>query len=172
MNEIWQKILLISGISIGGMTLGGIAIAIITAILKGAFARAIAKIDVEKVEERAVKRGLSQLKNIVLTHDIQPLVDSRLDKIEVKMLERVDEHYKKIEERQDKIVNIFEKFYAYFEDSMVSDDKKNAMKEAIEDAKRNDMAVQSVVIEETIETEEKSIVAPVEAVKTRVKLER
>lgn len=172
MNEIWEKILLIGGISIGGTTLGAIVIAIIWRVLTSAFNKLIRKINVDNVVEVAVERAIGRIKKLAFTHDIQPIVLSEVKKMGEEIKADVEKEFTEIKENQRKQVVIAEKQASYFEDSIVSDDKKKALKDAIADAKQDSVVVESVVVEETIKAEEKTIVAPVEAVKTQAKVER
>lgn len=172
MNEILAKVLLYMGIGIGGTTVGGIIVAIAVACVKGLSKRALAKLNVKQIVKDTITETVGQVKKLAMTHSIQPLVNSEMEKVNEKVDARLVEMCEKVDKRLDKIVNIQEKFYAYFEDSMVSEDKKKALKEAIEDAKQGVVEIDSVIVEESPKTEEKSIVAPVEAVKTQAKVVR
>ena len=172
MEFILDKIGLLAGITVGGVSLLTIIGFVLWKVLTASFNRLLAKINVDGVVDKAVAKAVDRVKSVSFKHSIQPLVESGLEKINEKIDERLEKQLAEIKENQAKIVNIFEKFYDYFEDSMVSDDKKKAMKTAIEDAKQDSVEIESVVVEETHEVEEKAIVAPVEAVKTHTKVER
>ena len=168
LSEVWVWAL---GI-IGGISITAIITAIICGCLKGAFSKVIAKIDTKKLADRAVDEGIAKVKKIAFTHNIQPLVESGMEKVYENMNQKLTEALAKLYKKQDKMINIMEKFYAYFDNSMVADETKKALKDAIAEAKDERVEIDSVVVEETIEPEEKSIVAPVEAVKTHAKVER
>lgn len=172
MNEILAKVLLYLGIGIGGTTVGGIIVGIVIACVKGLSKRVLAKLNVKQIAQDTVNETVGQVKKVVMTHSIQPLVNSEMEKVNEKVDKRLIELCERVDKRLDKIVNIQEKFYAYFDDSMVSEDKKKALKEAIEDAKQGVVEIESVIVEESIKTDEKSIVAPVEAVKTQAEVVR
>lgn len=172
MEEILQKIALYLGIGVGGLTVGGIIVGIVLAFVKGYAKRVGEKINVKQIVKDTITETVGQIKKITMAHSIQPLVASEMEKVNEKVDARLVEMCEKVGKRLDKIVNIFDKFHEYFEDSMVSDDKKKAMKSAIEDAKQECVEIESVIIEETIKADEKSIVAPVEAVKTHAEVVR
>ena len=176
MTELIKEILLWAGIGVGGVTLGSIVGAIAFVCLKGAFQRLIAKINIEKVVKETVDTTVSEtvgrVKKVSFSHNIQPLVESELVKINERNDERLTKAIAKLYEKQDKQIKIMEKFYAYFDNSMVSDEVKKELKDAIDEAKEERVAVESTIVEETPEPDVKAIVEPVEAVKTHVKVER
>ena len=77
LNQVW--VWLVS--SIGGISVAGIITAIIYGSLKGAFNKAISKINVEKISEQATEKGIERVKKITFTHSIQPIVESELKKV-------------------------------------------------------------------------------------------
>lgn len=172
MEFILDKIGLLAGITVGGVSLLTIIGFVLWKVLTASFNRLLAKINVDGIVDKTVAKAVDRVKSVSFKHSIQPLVESGLEKINEKIDERLEKQLAEIKENQAKIVNIFEKFYDYFEDSMVSDDKKKAMKTAIEDAKQHSVEIESVVVEESPKAEEKTIVAPVEAVKTHAKVDR
>lgn len=176
MTELIKEILLWAGIGVGGITLGSVVGGIAFVCLKGAFQRLIAKINVEKVVKETVDTTVSEtvgrVKKVSFSHNIQPLVESELVKINERNDERLTKAIAKLYEKQEKQIKIMEKFYAYFDNSMVSDEVKKELKDAIDEAKEERVAVESTIVEETPEPDVKTIVEPVEAVKTHVKVER
>ena len=176
MTELVKEILLWAGIGVGGITLGGVLGGIAYICLKGAFQRLIAKINIEKVVketvETTVNETVGRVKKVAFSHNIQPLVESELVKVNEKNDERLTKAIEKLYEKQDKQIKIMEKFYAYFDNSMVADDVKKELKEAIKEAKDEHVIIESTIVEESPEATVKTIVAPTEAVKTQVKVER
>lgn len=169
---ILDKIGLLAGITIGGVSLLAIIGTVIWFTLKAAFNRTIRKINVEKIVEIAVEKAVDRIKKVSFSHNIQPIVLSEVKKLGEEIRAEVEKQYSEIKDFQRKQIEIAEKQASFFDDSMVSDDKKKALKEAINDAKQDSVVVESVVVEESPKANEKSIVAPVEAVKTHVKVER
>ena len=168
LSEVWIWLV---GI-LGGISVTAIITAVICGCLKGAFNKVVAKIDTKKIADKAVEEGVAKVKKVTFTHNIQPLVESGMEKVYENMNQKLTEVLEKLYKKQDKMINIMEKFYAYFDNSMVADETKKALKDAIAEAKDERVEVDSVVVEETTEPEEKAIVAPVEAVKTHAKVER
>lgn len=169
---ILDKIGLLAGITIGGVSLLAIIGTVIWFTLKAAFNRTIRKINIEKIVEVAVEKSVDRIKKVSFSHNIQPIVLSEVKKLGEEIRAEVENQYAEIKDFQRKQVAIAEKQALYFDDSIISDDKKKALKDAIADAKCEPVEVKSVVVEETIEPTEKTIVAPVEAVKTQAKVVR
>ncbi len=169
---ILDKIGLLAGITIGGVSLLAIIGAVIWFTLKAAFNRTIRKINIDKIVEVAIEKAVDRIKNVSFKHNIQPIVMSEIKKLGEEIRAEVEKQYEEIKSDNQKLVNIAEKQASYFDDSIVSDDKKKALKEAINDAKQDGVVVESVVVEESPKEEVKSIVAPVEAVKTQAKVVR
>lgn len=149
LNNIWVWI----GSAIGGVTLAGIIGAVVYGCLKGAFNRAIQKMNVEKVTEGVVNKSMERIKEVSFTQSIQPIVESELKKITEEANKYIEERIKQTEEEYAKIIAVLEKFYAYFDDSLVSDAKKKELKEAIESAKTKapkatEVAVDKIIISE------------------------
>ena len=60
LDKIWAYVLPVGG----GITLGAVIIAILVPVIKGVITRAVAKIDVEAVEKKAVDKGLDRIKTV------------------------------------------------------------------------------------------------------------
>ncbi len=169
---ILDKIGLLAGITIGGVSLLTIVGFVLWKVLSASFNRALRKINLEKIVDIATDKAVDRIKKVSFSHNIQPIVLSEVKKLGEEIKLDVRKEFAEIKENQRKQVVIAEKQASYFEDSIVSDDKKKALKDAIEDAKQDSVVVESVVVEESPKEEVKSTVAPVEAVKTQYKLER
>ena len=166
-NEIWVWL----GTALGCVSITSIIIAVITGRLKGAFNKIISKINVEKIADDATNKGIEKVKKISFEQSIQPIVESELKKITEAANEYIKTSLVETQKRYDKLIAVLEKFYAYFDDSMVSETKKQELKQALEEAKIEPKSVQSVVVEETISQEQKQAVEPKETVKKN-KIER
>lgn len=169
---ILDKIGLLAGITIGGVSLLAIIGTVIWFTLKAAFNRTIRKINIEKIVDVAVDKAVDRIKKVSFSHNIQPIVLSEVKKLGEEIRAEVENQYAEIKDFQRKQVAIAEKQALYFDDSIISDDKKKALKDAIADAMCEPVEVKSVVVEESPKEEVKSIVAPVEAVKTQAKVVR
>lgn len=168
LNQIWQAI----APYVAGISVSGILSAIIYGCLKGAFNRTISKINVEKIAEKATDKGIEKVKTVSFEHSIQPLVESELEKIDEKIAKQFKEELKKVQDNYDKIIAVLEKFYAYFDDSMVSETKKQELKQALEDAKSAPKTAESVLVEEIIVEEPKQAVEPEKTAKKSAKVVR
>lgn len=169
---ILDKIGLLAGITIGGVSLLTIVGFVLWKVLSASFNRALRKINLEKIVDIATDKAVDRIKKVSFSHNIQPIVLSEVKKLGEEIKADVKKEFAEIKENQRKQVVIAEKQASYFEDSIVSDDKKKALKDAIEDAKQDSVVVESVVVEESPKVEEKTNTTPLEAVKTQTKLER
>lgn len=166
-NEIWVWLVA----ALGGISMTSIITAVIIGCLKGAFNKTISKINVEKIADDATNKGIEKVKRISFEQSIQPIVESELKKITEAANEYIKASLAETQKRYDKLIAVLEKFYAYFDDSMVSETKKQELKQALEEAKTEPKSAQSVVVEETINQEQKQAVEPKETAKKN-KIER
>lgn len=151
LNEIWVWIV---G-AVGGLSITGIISAIIYGALKGGFSKAIAKIDVEGIADKATDKGMERIKNISFTQSIQPLVESELKKVTEQANEYIENALKQTQENYIKLLKVLEKLSAYFETSVyVSEETKNELKQAIEDAsvEEPEQEQEIVIAKEVVET--------------------
>lgn len=146
MNEILVWILSLCG----GLTLSGVVTAVVGVCLKASFTKAINRINVEKIADKATEKGVERVKKITFTHNIQPICESELSKINEKANEHIVKTVEKMEKKLDAIIEIQEKQARYFDNSIgVTDDAKKELKEAIEKAKTTHVEpVESVIVEE------------------------
>lgn len=171
--EIFSQIWVWIGTALGGISVAGIISAIIYGCLKGAFNRAISKINVQKIADQATDKGIERVKTVSFSHSIQPLVESELQKINEKAVEMVKVYMEEVSKRYENVITILEKLSAYFDNSIgVSETAKEELKKAIETAKIEPKTAESVVIDEIIvETQEKAV-EPKKTEKKATKVER
>ena len=168
-NEIWVWIVS----ALGGISLSAIISAIIYGCLKGAFNKAIAKINVQKIADQATEKGVERVKKVAFTHSIQPLVESELKKVNEHSVEVLNAKLEDVENKYNNIINILEKQAAYFDNSIgVPEEKKEELKQAIAEAKNEPKTAESVVVEENIEETPKQAAEPLKTAKNTTKVER
>ena len=167
-NEIWVWLVA----ALGGISMTSIITAVIIGCLKGAFNKIISKINVEKIADDATNKGIEKVKKISFEQSIQPIVESELKKITEAANEYIKTSLIETQKRYDKIIAVLEKFYAYFDDSLVSETKKQELKQALEEAKTKSKSAQSVVVEEIVEPTPKQAVEPKTERKSTTKVER
>ena len=167
-NEIW--IWLVT--ALGGISITSIIAAVIISCLKGAFNKTISKINVEKIADDATNKGIEKVKKISFEQSIQPIVESELKKITEAANEYIKASLVETQKRYDKLIAVLEKFYAYFDDSLVSETKKQELKQALEEAKTEPKSAQGVVVEEMVEPITKQAVEPKTERKSTTKVER
>lgn len=147
-SQVWVWIVTV----LGGISLSAIISAIICGCLKGAFNKTISKINVEKIADKATDKGIERVKKIAFTHDIQPLVESKLIEINEKSTEVLKKELAVVSAKYDKVVNILDKLSRYFDNSIgVSEENKKALKKAIGEAREIEvLPAESVIVEEKV----------------------
>jgi hypothetical protein len=169
LNSIWVWILSI----LGGVSITTILTFVIRITLTNSFKKTIAKIDVEKIAEKATDKGVAKVKKISFTHNIQPIVESELVKINEKSTEVLRKELADVQKKYDNLIVIMEKLSAYFDNSIgVAEEKKADLKQAIADAKNDTITAESVVIDEFVDEDVKSVAEPEKPTKTNIKVER
>lgn len=158
LNEIWLWIL---GI-LGGVSYTGIIAAVIYGCLKGGFNRTLQKMNIEKINENLANKQMERIKQVSFKQNIQPIVESELKKVTETANEYIKKQLEEVQKKYDNVIAVLEKFYAYFDDSLVSDSKKQDLKQALQDAKTetstpNEIEVSQVVIEEPKEEKKEKI---------------
>ena len=169
LNEIWVWIMS----AIGGLSLSAIISSIIYGCLKGAFNKTISKINVESIADKATEKGIERVKKVSFTHNIQPLVESGLEKVNEKAVETLREELVKLDNKYNNIINILEKQAAYFDNSIgVPEEKKAELKQAIVEAQNKPVVAESVVIDEIVIPSTKQAVEPKIERNSATKVER
>ena len=169
LNSIWVWILSI----LGGVSITTILTFVIRITLTNSFKKTIAKIDVEKIAEKATDKGVAKVKKISFTHNIQPIVESELVKINEKSTEVLRKELADVQKKYDNLIVIIEKLSAYFDNSIgVAEEKKADLKIAIANAKNDTVTAESVIIDEFVDEDVKSVAEPEKPTKTNIKVER
>lgn len=153
LKEVWAWVVAI----FGGVSIAGILTAVIYGCLKGAFSKTISKINVEKISEDAVEKGIEKVKKISYTQSIEPLAKSELKKITEEANSYIKTEIEDLDKKYDKIIEILSNFAVYFDDSIaVSQDKKDALKASIASATQDKIETEQeiVIVEETNTKEE------------------
>ena len=158
---------------IGGLSLTTILSAIIYGCLKGAFSKAIGKINVQKIADQATEKGIEKVKKVSFTHTIQPIVESELKKINEEYVATLRETLEDVSKKYDNLIEILKNLSAYFDNSIgVPETAKAELKKALLKAENKAVEVESVVVEENIVETPKQAVDPKIQAKTPTKVER
>lgn len=169
LNEIWVWIMS----AVGGVSLSAIISAIIYGCLKGAFNKTISKINVESIADKATEKGVERVKKVSFTHNIQPLVESELKKVNEHSVEVLKKELADVQAKYDNVINILDKLACYFDNSIgVAEEKKAELKQAIAKAQNKPMVAESVVVDEIVEPTTKQAVEPKTDRKSTTKVER
>lgn len=170
LNTIWLWVISI----LGGLSISSIISAVIYGCLKGAFNKTISKINVEKIADLATDKGVERVKKVSFTHNIQPIVESELKKINEYSKEVFDKKMETISKQYEMIVKILIKFSAYFDNSIgvpdsAKEDLKKILLEALEDEPKQ---AESIVIDEIVEEPSKQAENTPKSKKSSTKIER
>lgn len=169
LNSVWAWILA----TLGGISIAGILTAILYGCVKGAFNKTISKINVEKIADKATEKGVERVKKVSFTHNIQPLVESELSKINEKSVEVMKESLKDVEAKYDKVIDILQGLASYFDNSIgVPEEKKVALKEILANAKNEPIQVKSVVVDELDQESQNKSARPQNESQNRTSVER
>lgn len=124
LNQIWGYVLPIGG----GVTLGALIIAILVPTINGVINKAVSKVDIAKIEQAAVDKGLDKIKTVSFKQSIQPVVESELRKVSEEANRRIDSKIDEMNTNYTKLVNILAKLAAYFDNSIAVTDaaKRNS----------------------------------------------
>lgn len=169
LNEIWVWIMS----AIGGVSLSAIISAITYGCLKGGFNKTISKINVESIADKATEKGVERVKKVSFTHNIQPLVESELKKVNEHSVEVLKKELADVQAKYDNVIDILDKLACYFDNSIgVAEEKKAELKQAIAKAQNKPMVAESVVVDEIVEPTPKQAVEPKTERKSTTKVER
>lgn len=148
LDKIWAYVLPVGG----GITLGALIIAILVPVIKGVITRAVAKIDIDAVEKKAVNKGIDKIKTVSFKQSIQPVVESELKKVTEEANRYLEKQIDDLNSNYFKIIIILEKFAAYFDNSIaVSDATKDELRKALTDAQNCAKIEQDISVEEFTE---------------------
>lgn len=133
----------------GGLGIGSIITAIILGMAKGIGERTIKKMNVEKIAENAVEKGIGKVKTISYEQSIQPVVESELVKINEKSRELVKQELAEVRKDCQNVIAILKALASYFDDSFgVPEHKKQELHTLIEQAENHVVEPQKIVVVE------------------------
>lgn len=143
---------------ISGLSISTIVALVIYYCIKGAWNKTLKKVNLEKFSEDLADKQTERIKNVSFKHNIQPIVESELKKITENYDNKLLVELQETKEKYNKLILVLEKFYAYFDDSLVSDTKKQELKEALENAKdetpiSNDTETDEIIVESPNKTQ-------------------
>lgn len=147
-QNIWNYALPIAG----GITVSAIVIFVATIAIKTIINRAIAKIDIQRIEDRAVEQGVQKIRTVSFQQSIEPLVKSELRKVVEAVDERFSEQFiarlSELQAKYDKIIGVLEGIFAFYEkSSVIPAEKKQAVKEKLAEASETIAAAQTIIVD-------------------------
>ena len=139
LKNIWNYVLPVGG----GLTVGGILIAIGVLVVKLIIKKVDKKLDIDgalkRQEENAdnlANKTVDRIKEVTFTHSIEPLVKSEMQRVYESANENVKQGLAEVHKENAAILAVIEAQAAYFDDSIVSEEKKATLHAAIENAKK------------------------------------
>lgn len=150
-NAIWEVIK-------PYFTAGTIATAISTIvgiISKHSLVKKLKEIDFKKAQEDIVEGGIEKVKDVAFKCDITPIVESKLVDIEQKALLAIKEQVDTMKTQYANMLAVLKGISAYFDDSyLISQEKKEAVQQAIEGAEKELPKDETIVIKAVVEEDE------------------
>lgn len=148
LNQVWQTI----APWIGGTSIGAFIAAVVGFVLKASFNKALNKIDVASVAKTASDKAVERIKDVSFSHSIEPIVISELQKVEENAAKTFAHELSAVNAKYERVIDILTALAAYFDNSVgVSEEAKNALRDALNKAVVTPTTVESVVVEETPE---------------------
>lgn len=160
--------------AVGGVSIGTILAFIIKITLTRSFTKHTVKAtkELQRANEEFETKRLEKIKKVAFTQNIQPVLESGLEKVSEKSQALIKAEIGEIKENQAKIVNILEKLGAYFDNSIISEEKKAEFKEAIELSKTTQILTETAVVEQVTEPTQENEPTPQIAQKNAISVER
>jgi gas vesicle protein len=130
-NSVWDAIApYVTGTGIGAI-IGGI----LFACLKGAFTKALNKIDVEKTTEKIIDKSLDKIQSVSFSQNIQPLVEDEMKKVVSAMNYYLASTIKSSENNYKALLEVMVALSKYFENGYgIPEEVKQNLAQAIEKA--------------------------------------
>lgn len=164
---------------VAGGTLGGTILISVILVLRSALCKKIDSVK-ETFNEKKVTENISsnvldgvkeEIKSISFEQNIQPLVQSELKKVTEEANAYLKQQLKETQEGYNKLLNCVEKLAAYFDNSIgVPDEAKDALKEAIAEAKVPEEPINTFISQVVVEEEQpKEIVIETKQKKSKKK---
>lgn len=142
------------GVSLGGV-ITGIIVLVAKGFLKGVVTKLLSTFNAKKICDTAVEKGIEKIEKITYEHDITPVVVSQMEIVQEKNKEFYEKKEKRDKQRYETIINLLQCQKDYFDDSLVSQDKKDKYQTELDKAKADNepISVEStLVINNTNET--------------------
>lgn len=153
-NKLWDKVEPYVMGAVSGVSLGGIVSAVFYGLIKSQTNKTLNKLNDKTTTNEIVSNVVSAIGNTSLSMNIQPIVESKLKALNEAVYSELDKAMDSQREKDLAVINILVALAGYFDNSIgVSDESKEALKTAIENAKSlySDVETPAVKIETTTE---------------------
>jgi hypothetical protein len=153
-NKLWDKVEPYVMGAVSGVSLGGIVSAVFYGLIKSQTNKTLNKLNDKSTTNEIVSNVVSAIGNTSLSMNIQPIVESKLKVINEAVYSELEKAMDTQREKDLAVINILVALAGYFDNSIgVSDESKEALKKAIENAKSlySDVETPAVKIETTTE---------------------
>lgn len=163
-EKILQFGMLFLGSAVGSAIINGI----LSGFIKGKIESKIGNKAIKDAAREIMQEMIAEIKTQTFTHSIQPIVNSELEKVNEKADIRLRKTIDGLKGQNNKIINILEKFIAYFDYSIgVPEKVKEEAKQALVDAQIEDVPVENETFEVQVIDEPKE--EPVKVVENKSK---
>lgn len=151
MSETINQIIVWVGTALGGVSVASIITAIIVGCVKGGFNKAISKINVEEISERATNKVIEKVKEVSFKQSIEPIAKAELTKITEQANVFIEKAFEKTQEQYNKLLKVVESFAKYFENSVyITEEAKENLRKALKEAEIEPIIDHTIEIEQIV----------------------
>lgn len=163
-TELWSKIVIYVTSALGSISIGAIISWVIAIANSARIKKTIAQFRANEIANAAVDNGLEKIKTITYKHDIQPLVESELKKVNEYSVEVLKKELAMVRLQYAQLIGIIEALSHYFDNAYgVNEDAKEDLQAQIDNAKNSVIETESaesqVIVAEHNEIAEEEPVA-------------
>ena len=161
MSETLSQIITWVGGILGGISVSGIINALYTTLKLRKIQRWIEKnnnqMTAAAIGEKAVEKSVDRIKEVGFKQNIQPVLDSGLEKVNEKSAEFIKQELAATQARYEKLIEVIKALAAYFDNSIgVSEEAKENLRNAIADAEIKPEIEETSEVNEIVVEEEKA----------------
>ena len=157
-TEIWDKICW-AVISFAGSGALSAVIASLFAFVNNARQKKMIQ-TLQNLSQLETEKGIDKIKSITYKHDIQPLVESELKKVNEYSVEVLKKELELVRTQYAQLISIMECYSHLFDNSFVNQEIKDELQEKIEEAKNGVQTTEPVESEVVIVNEPEQVAEP------------
>lgn len=141
--------------TIGAFLGSAVGIALVGVVVRAIISSVTKKFDTKKITKDTISAVKEQIQGLNITQNIQPIVESELVKVNEMARKVATDEIEKLQVKYDKLLACLEKFYQYFDDSLVAQDKKDELRAELDNAKEKEpeKVIESVIVLKEVQDE-------------------